>query len=424
MFQELAVLVVRRSYDSREPRIITDMSRRAGSRKSAQFTESVIREMTRLSDAHGAVNLSQGFPDFAAPEAVKAAARDAIAADINQYAVTWGAHPLREAVAREFSRRYGIAVDPDEQVTICCGSTEAMMSTMLATVDPGDEVVVFEPFYENYGPDAILSGAVPRYVTLHEPDWTFDFDALAAAFNDRTRAIIINTPNNPTGKVFTHSELTAIAELCCRWDVLAITDEIYEHIIYDGCRHVPMAAIEGMADRTVTLNSLSKTYSVTGWRVGWAIAPGRLTAAIRKVHDFLTVGAAAPLQAAGVAALSLPDSYYEELATGYQRRRDMLLALLEPRGFVCFKPHGAYYVMTDIGGFGFADDIEFARYLVREVGVAVVPGSSFYHDQALGRTKVRFTFCKRDETLNEAGRRLKTMRAPVSKQAHGVVGSP
>ena len=387
------------------------MSRRGGSQKAAQFTESVIREMTRLSDKHGAVNLSQGFPDFAAPEAVKTAARDAIAADINQYAVTWGARPLREAVAREFTRRYGVAVDPDTQVTVCCGSTEAMMSTMLATLDPGDEVVVFEPFYENYGPDAILSGAVPRYVTLHEPDWTVDPDALAAAFNDRTRAIIINTPNNPTGKVFTRAELTTIAELCRRWDVLAITDEIYEHIIYDGCRHVPMAAIDGMADRTVTLNSLSKTYSVTGWRVGWAIAPPGLTGAIRKVHDFLTVGAAAPLQEAGAVALSFPETYYAELAAGYQRRRDMLLALLEPRGFVCFTPRGAYYVMTDIGGFGFADDVEFSRYLVQEVGVAVVPGSSFYHDPALGRTKVRFTFCKRDETLQEAGRRLQAVAA-------------
>ena len=387
------------------------MSRRGGSQKAAQFTESVIREMPRLSDKHGAVNLSQGFPDFAAPEAVKTAARDAIAADINQYAVTWGARPLREAGAREFTRRYGVAVDPDTQVTVCCGSTEAMMSTMLATLDPGDEVVVFEPFYENYGPDAILSGAVPRYVTLHEPDWTVDPDALAAAFNDRTRAIIINTPNTPTGKVFTRAELTTIAELCRQWDVLAITDEIYEHIIYDGCRHVPMAAIDGMADRTVTLNSLSKTYSVTGWRVGWAIAPPGLTGAIRKVHDFLTVGAAAPLQEAGAVALSFPETYYAELAAGYQRRRDMLLALLESRGFVCFTPRGAYYVMTDIGGFGFADDVEFSRYLVQEVGVAVVPGSSFYHAPALGRTKVRFTFCKRDETLQEAGRRLQAVAA-------------
>ena len=388
---------------------MSSRSGRVGSQKTARFTESVIREMTRLSNEHGAVNLSQGFPDFAAPAAVKTAACEAIAADINQYAVTWGARPLREAVAREFTRRHGVAVDPDAEVTVCCGATEAMMATMMATVDPGDEVVVFAPFYENYGPDAILSGAVPRYVTLHEPDWTFDPDALAAAFNDRTRAIIINSPNNPTGKVFTREELTTIADLCQRWDVLAICDEIYEHIIYDGYRHIPMATIEGMAGRTVTLNSLSKTYSVTGWRVGWAIAPPGLTGAIRKVHDFLTVGAAAPLQEAGAVALSLPDAYYADLAAGYQRRRDMLLALLEPQGFVCFKPRGAYYIMTDIDGFRFADDVAFSRYLITEVGVAVVPGSSFYQDPALGRTKVRFTFCKRDDTLQEAGRRLQVV---------------
>lgn len=393
------------------------MSTRNGSLKAAQFTESVIREMTRLAQRHGAINLSQGFPDFAAPEAVKAAARDAISEDVNQYAVTWGAAALRQAVAREFTRRHGLPVDADTQVTVCCGATEAMVSTMLGILNPADEVVVFEPFYENYGPDAILSGAVPRYVTLHEPNWTFDPDALAAAFNDRTRAIIVNSPNNPTGKVFTRSELETIAALCHQWDVVAITDEIYEHIIYDGCRHVPMATVDGMADRTITINSLSKTYSVTGWRVGWAIAPPRLAGAIRKVHDFLTVGAAAPLQAAGAAALALPESYYTELAAGYQRRRDMLLRVLEPRGFVCFKPDGAYYVMTDIAGFGFADDLEFARYLVSEIGVAAVPGSSFYHDQSLGRTKVRFTFCKRDETLLAAGRRLEAL--PGSSPARG-----
>lgn len=389
------------------------MSIGTGSQKSQKFTESVIREMTRLAESYDAVNLSQGFPDFAAPDAVKAAALDAVAADVNQYAVTWGAKPLRDAVAREFTRRYGVSVDSETQVTVCCGSTEAMVSTMLATLDPGDEVVVFEPFYENYGPDAILAGAVPRYVTLHEPDWTFDPDALTAAFNQRTRAIIVNSPNNPTGKVFNRDELTAIAELCRQWNVLVITDEIYEHIIYDGIRHLPMAAIDGMADRTITINSLSKTYSVTGWRVGWAIAPPRIAGAIRKVHDFLTVGAAAPLQAAGAVALSLPETYYTELAVGYQRRRDMLLALLEPRGFVPFKPDGAYYIMTDIGAFGFADDVEFARHLVTDVGVAVVPGSSFYHDPVLGRTKVRFAFCKRDETLRSAGRRLAALTPPV-----------
>jgi aminotransferase len=398
------------------------MSLGSGSQKARKFTESVIREMTRLAQSHDAVNLSQGFPDFAAPDAVKAAACAAVAADVNQYAVTWGAKSLRDAIARDFTQRYRVPVDPDTQVTVCCGSTEAMMSTMLATLDPGDEVVVFEPFYENYGPDAILAGAVPRYVTLHEPHWTFDPDSLASAFNSRTRAIIVNSPNNPTGKVFSRNELTAIAELCLKWNVLVITDEIYEHIIYDGGKHLPMAAIEGMADRTITINSLSKTYSVTGWRVGWAIAPPQLAGSLRKVHDFLTVGAAAPLQEAGVAALSMPETYYAELSVSYQRRRDMLLAFLEPCGFVPFKPDGAYYIMADIGAFKFVDDIEFARYLVTEVGVAVVPGSSFYHDPGLGKTKVRFTFCKRHETLKAAGRRLALLKAPVNSElSSGVV---
>src|SRR6266568_4006963 len=328
------------------------MSKLTGSRKATQFTESVIREMTRLNHLYGGVNLSQGFPDFPAPPAVKDAACAAIQGDVNQYAVTWGARPLREAVAREFTRRYGVPVVADEQVTVCCGSTEAMMSTMMAIIDPGDEVVIFEPFYENYGPDAILSGATPRYVTLHEPpstalragdpstslraSWTFDPGELAAAFNNRTRAIIINTPNNPTGKVFARAELETIAALCRKWDAVAISDEIYEHIIYDGHRHVPIATIDGMADRTVTINGLSKTYSVTGWRVGWTISPPSLTGAIRKVHDFLTVGAAAPLQEAGSVALELPDAYYRRLAVDYQRRRDVLLDILERHHFTCY----------------------------------------------------------------------------------------
>jgi aspartate/methionine/tyrosine aminotransferase len=397
------------------------MSKLTGSRKATQFTESVIREMTRLNELYGGVNLSQGFPDFPAPSAIKDAACAAINADLNQYAVTWGARPLREAVAREFTRRYGLPIVPDEQVTVCCGSTEAMMATMMAIIDPGDEVVIFEPFYENYGPDAILSGATPRYVTLHEPDasapagsprsdWWFDPEELASAFNDKTKAIIINTPNNPTGKVFSKDELEMIATLCRKWDAVAIADEIYEHIIYDGREHIPIATIEGMADRTITLNGLSKTYSVTGWRVGWTISPPSLTGAIRKVHDFLTVGAAAPLQAAGAVALGLPDEYYAKLAAGYQQRRDVLLEILERHRFTCYKPFGAYYIMTDIGTFGFADDVEFARYLVKEVGVAAVPGSSFYKTKA-GRTKLRFCFCKRDETLQEADRRLEKLVA-------------
>ena len=389
------------------------MSKLTGSRKATQFTESVIREMTRLNQLHGGVNLSQGFPDFAAPTVVKEAACAAIMADVNQYAVTWGARGLREAVAREFTRRSGVPVVPDEQVTVTCGATEAMMATMMAIIDPGDEVVIFEPFYENYGPDAILSGATPRYVTLREPDWSFDPDELAAVFNARTKAIILNTPNNPTGKVFSREELGAIAELCRKWDVIAISDEIYEHIIFDGAIHIPIASIEGMADRTVTINSLSKTYSVTGWRVGWAISPSSLTGAIRKVHDFLTVGAAAPLQEAGVVALGVADSYYADLAASYQRRRDMLLDILQRHHFTCYAPRGAYYIMTDIAGFGFADDVAFAKYLVTEVGVAAVPGSSFYRNAELGRTKLRFCFCKRDETLAEADRRLAALAPAI-----------
>ena len=398
------------------------MSKLIGSKKATQFTESVIREMTRLNELHGGVNLSQGFPDFPAPAVVKDAACAAINADFNQYAVTWGARSLREAIAREFTRKYGLAVAPDEQVTVCCGATEAMMATMMAVIDPGDEVVIFEPFYENYGPDVILSGATPRFVTLHEPrvparpgtgpsaspetGWTFDSDELSAAFNDRTKAIIINTPNNPTGKVFTRGELETIAALCRKWDAIAISDEIYEHIIYDGWHHVPIATLDGMAERTVTINSLSKTYSVTGWRVGWTISPSSLTGAIRKVHDFLTVGAAAPLQEAGVAALGVPDSYYSDLAAAYGRRRDMLLEILERHSFMCYPPCGAYYIMTDIAGFDRGDDVEFARFLITDVGVAAVPGSSFYRHPSAGRTKLRFCFCKRDETLAEADRRF------------------
>jgi aminotransferase len=394
------------------------MSKLTGSKKATQFTESVIREMTRLNQLYGGVNLSQGFPDFPAPAEVKEAAIAAIRADVNQYAVTWGARPLREAVAREFTRRFGVPVVPDEQVTVCCGATEAMIATMMAIVDPGDEVIVFEPFYENYGPDAILSGATPRYVTLREPSWTFDPAELAAAFNEKTKAIIINTPNNPTGKVFSRSELEAIAALCRKWDAIAISDEIYEHIIYDGERHVPIASIDGMADRTVTINGLSKTYSVTGWRVGWTISPPSLTGAIRKVHDFLTVGAAAPLQEAGAAALGLPDHYYVKMAAEYQRRRDKLVDILERHHFHCFVPKGAYYIMTDIAGFAFDDDVAFARYLVKDVGVAAVPGSSFYRDPAKGRTKLRFCFCKKDETLEEADRRLATLIVPAASRVH------
>jgi aminotransferase len=382
-----------------------------GSRKATAFTESVIREMTRLAQQHGAVNLAQGFPDFPAPDAIKQAACAAVMGDVNQYAVTWGTRALREAIAADLERRHGLAIDPDAQVTVCCGSTEAMMATMLGIVDPGDEVVVFEPFYENYGPDAILSGAVPRFVPLREPDWSFDPDELARAFSDRTRAIIINTPNNPTGKVFSRDELEVIAGLCQRHDAIAITDEIYEHIVYDGARHVPLATLPGMADRTVTINSLSKTFSVTGWRVGWAVSPPSLTGAIRKVHDFLTVGAPAPLQQAGITALSMPEAYYGGLAAAYAARRDRMISILERHGFRVYRPSGAYYVMTDISSFGAADDVAFARELVTKARVAAVPGSSFSRDATGGRTRLRFCFSKRDETMAEADRRLSAWAA-------------
>jgi aspartate/methionine/tyrosine aminotransferase len=380
------------------------------SAKAAQFTESVIREMTRLALQYGAVNLSQGFPDFAAPAEIKRAAQDAIAADVNQYAITWGAKSLRNAIAEKFERTGGFAVDPEREITVCCGSTEAMMSSMMAIINPGDEVVVFEPFYENYGPDAILSGAKPRFVKLHAPDWRFDPDELAAAFTPATKAIILNTPNNPTGKVFTRAELEEIRELCVRWNSFAITDEIYEHMLYDGAKHISMATLDGMRERTITINALSKTYSVTGWRVGWAIAPPEVSSAIRKVHDFLTVGAAAPLQEAGAVALKSPLSYYESLAKDYLARRDRLLGILTSAGFQCFKPHGAYYIMTDIGAFDFPDDVEFAKYLVKEIGVAAVPGSSFYRNPSDGRTHLRFTFCKTEKTFQAAAERLAKLK--------------
>lgn len=376
------------------------------SAKASQFTESVIREMTRLAMAHGAINLSQGFPDFAAPLEVKMAACEAVLNDVNQYAITWGAQNFRNALAAKTKRSLRLDIDPEREITVCCGSTEAMISAMLAVVDPGDEVIIFEPFYENYGPDAILTGAVPRYVQLSGPDWSFDPEQLAAAFNDKTRAIIINTPNNPTGKVFTREELQTIAALCQEWDVIAITDEIYEHILYDGRPHVSMATLPGMFDRTITVNGMSKTYSVTGWRVGYCIAPADLTAAIRKVHDFLTVGAAAPLQEAGVVALNLPQPYYRKMLEDYTHRREVMLNILRRSGFEFIAPEGAYYVMADIAPFGYDDDVAFTRHMIQEIGVAVVPGSSFYRDPKDGSGQVRFCYCKNIETLVSAGDRL------------------
>ncbi len=371
----------------------------------------MIREMTRLCARHSGVNLAQGFPDFPAPAALKEAAKLAIDADKNQYAITWGAKAFRDALARKYRRFTGVELDPETEITVTCGSTEAMLSALLATVDPGEEVVVFEPWYENYGPDTILSGATPVHVKLHPPDWSFDPAELRAAFSARTKGIIVNTPHNPTGKVFTRPELELIGELCREFDALIYTDEIYEHIVYDGLEHVYPLSLPGLRERTVMISGLSKTYSVTGWRIGYAFAAPELTAAIRKVHDFCTVGAPAPLQEGAVAALELGDDYYSELARSYQRRRDLLLPLLERAGFRCFAPRGAYYVMTEYPDLGIHDDVAFARHLVEGVGVAVVPGSSFYRKaDAEARRMVRFCYPKRDETLLEAGRRLAALR--------------
>jgi aspartate/methionine/tyrosine aminotransferase len=387
------------------------------SHKASLFTESVIREMTREAMKYGAVNLSQGFPDFAAPDDIKRVAMQAIADDINQYAITWGARDFREAIARKTRWYLGLDIDPETEITVTCGSTEGMIAAMMATVDPGEEVIIFEPFYENYAPDAILSDAHPRYVPLRAPDWSFDRDELRSVFNEKTRAIIVCNPNNPTGKVFTRDEMEFIAGLCKEFDAFCFTDEIYEHILYPRAgaeiEHISMAQLPRMRERTVIVNSMSKTYSVTGWRVGYCIAPAEITSGIRKVHDFLTVGAAAPLQAAGAYALSLPPEYYDTLQSEYRARRDLLVPILEQAGFGVFVPDGAYYIMTDISAFGFADDVEFTRHLIREVGVACVPGSSFYSVPERGAQQVRFCFCKKDETLNLAAERLGKLRSKI-----------
>jgi aspartate/methionine/tyrosine aminotransferase len=385
------------------------------SKKASSFTESVIREMTREALKYGAVNLSQGFPDFAAPSDIKRRAMDAIDNDVNQYAITWGAKDFRDAIARKTQWYLGLEINPETEITVTCGSTEGMIAAMMATVDPGEEVVVFEPFYENYAPDAILSDAKPRYVPLRAPEWNFDPQELRSAFNHKTKAIIVCNPNNPTGKVFSREEMEFIAGLCREFDALCFTDEIYEHILYprEGAdiRHISMAQLDGMRERTVIVNSMSKTYSVTGWRVGYCLASAEITSGIRKVHDFLTVGAAAPLQAAGAYALSMPIEYYESLQSEYQRRRDMLLPVLKEAGFKTFVPDGAYYIMTDITDFRFPNDVEFTRYLIREIGVACVPGSSFYSVPERGSQQVRFCFCKKDETLNRAAERLSKLRS-------------
>jgi aspartate/methionine/tyrosine aminotransferase len=387
------------------------MTRSFISRKAARFTESVIREMTRLAQRHGAVNLAQGFPDFPAPVELKEAAKRAIDADKNQYAITWGAKAFRDALAKKHERVSGVTIDPERELTVCCGSTEAMIAALLATVDPGEEVIVFEPWYENYGPDAILSGATPVFVKLRAPDWTYDPAELRAAFSPRTKGIIVNTPHNPTGKVFTRQELMEIGALCQEFDALLYTDEIYEHIVYDGAEHVYPMSLPELRERTVMISGLSKTFSVTGWRIGYAIAPAPITAAIRKVHDFLTVGAPAPLQEGAAAALELGASYYDHLKVEYQRRRELFLPLLRDAGFVPSVPSGAYYVMAEYPDVGIADDVEFTRYLIETIGVAVVPASSFYRaGDPDAKRRVRFCYPKRDETLLAAGARLSKLR--------------
>jgi len=387
------------------------------SAKTRLFTESVIREMTRRALACGAVNLAQGFPDFAAPTEIKEAAKRAIDEEYNQYAITHGSPNFRRAIADKVRRYNGIACDPDRNITVTCGATEAMIASMLAVINPGDEVIIFEPFYENYGPDVILAGAAPRYVALRDPDFSIDRGELEAAFGPRTKAIVINTPHNPSGKVFTRNELETIAALCIRHDTLAITDEIYEHIIYGGARHISIASLAGMAERTITISGLSKTYSVTGWRLAYAIASERITSAIRKVHDFLTVGAPHPLQEAGAVALRLPKSFYAELTAMYERKRGALYGALTRAGLKCSNPDGAYYIVAEIGGLGFKDDFAAADFLLDEVGVAAVPGSSFYHRPELGSGKIRFTFSKSDETIAAAAERLSHLQEKLAARS-------
>ena len=378
-------------------------------RRTGHFVESVIRDMTRLSLKHNAINLAQGFPDFPAPLLLKQAAANAIMENFNQYSITWGAKDLRDEISRKEQEYNHIEADPETEITVTCGSTEAMMASMLALINEGDEVVVFEPFYENYGPDAAVSGAVPRFVPLND-DNSINEDALYSAFNRKTRVIILNTPNNPCGKVFTKGELKMIADLCVDNDVIAVTDEIYEYILYDNKKHISIGSLDDMKERTITISGFSKTYSVTGWRIGYALAEKNLTSAIRKVHDFLTVGAPAPLQHACVTALRFPESYYRELASMYDGKRRFLHRALIKSGFKCKMPEGAYYILADIPEGAGMDDMAFAKYMVSEVGVAAVPGSSFYKSEE-GKHKLRFTFSKKDETLQEAAKRLAHLTA-------------
>ena len=377
--------------------------------RAKTFTESVIREMTRIAAQYDAINLAQGFPDFPMPPEMKLAAAAAIHADDNQYAITWGQKPLRNAIAAKYQSWYGMEVDPEREVTVTCGATEAMAAVCLALLDPGDEVIVFEPFYENYGPDAILCGATPKFVPLERPDWHIDPDRLRAAFSKKTKAIIVNTPHNPSGRVHSRAELELIAQLCIEHDAWAITDEIYEHIRYEGDHHV-LATFPGMRERTVTISGLSKTFSCTGWRLGYAIAPPEQSVAIRKVHDFLTVGAPAPLQAAGAVGMGFKQAYYDQMNEGYRARRELLCPALAAAGFTFKVPEGAYYVLADFSALSQDDDQAFARWMIKEIGVASVPGSSFYHPGSReGKLLTRFAFCKKTETLERAVEKLQKL---------------
>lgn len=378
-----------------------------------KFTESVIREMTRICDAVGGYNLSQGFPDFEAQKEIKEAAVRAILSNHNQYPVTFGEPKLREAIAKKAADYNKIKCNPETDITVTCGATEGMIATLEAIINPGDEVIIFEPFYENYGPDTILSNATPKFVPLYPPEWNYSSKELASAFNGKTKAIIINTPHNPTGKVFSRKELEEIANLCIKWDCLAITDEVYEHILYDNEKHVSIAVLEGMNNRTVTINSISKTYSVTGWRIGWTIASAEISSRIRKVHDFLTVGAPTPFQEAAAFALSMPPSYYKVLRSKYEQSRNFLFAVLSEVGFKPFLPKGAYYIVVEadeiMEKLSVSNDFSLSRKLIELTGVATVPGTSFYASPKKGLNQIRFAFCKKEDTLKKVGKRLRRL---------------
>lgn len=378
------------------------------SARTANFTDSVIRRMTRISNKYGAVNLSQGFPDFEPPKEITDRLAQVASEDYHQYAITWGAQNFREAVARKQSRLMGFDIDPNENVVVTCGSTEAMMAAMLSVTNPGDRVVVFSPFYENYGADAILSGAQPIYVPLKPPAFNFDADALEAAFRQGAKAIILCNPSNPCGKVFTRDELNIIADLAEKYDAFVITDEVYEHIVYEPHKHIYFASLPRMRERTISCSSLSKTYSITGWRLGYVIASPEIIDRVKKVHDFLTVGAAAPLQEAAVVGLNFGDEYYKELQAHYTHMRGLFLEGLDRIGIQHTVPEGAYYILADISEFGYESDLEFCEKLAEYVGVGAVPGSSFFKEPE--NRYIRFHFAKRDETLNEALNRLSDIR--------------